>query len=105
MIGFSLCEQYMYLFKDFFNSCRHNVLLLDLESVSCTPDGLYILGVAGADLNFLTDFLNMHCNRSNVSDEVGIPDFAEQLFLGTMSSINASPLRFAASKRVISTMP
>ena len=54
---------------------------LYFKPVSHTPDCLDILRVRRIVLYLLSDLLDMHGHRGDISDGFHIPDFAEQFFL------------------------
>ena len=54
----------------------------DFKPVSNAPYRLNILRFRRVELDLLTDLLNMHGNRRDVSQRLHIPDLAEEFFLG-----------------------
>ena len=54
----------------------------DFKPVSNTPYRLNILRFRRVELDLLTDLLNMHGNRRDISQRLHIPDLAEEFFLG-----------------------
>ena len=57
-------------------------MLLYLEAVSDTPDGLDILGLRGIFLNLLANLLDVYGYGCNIADGIHIPDLTEQFFFG-----------------------
>ena len=54
----------------------------DFKPVSNAPYRLNILRFRRVELDLLTDLLNMHGNRRDISQRLHIPDLAEEFFLG-----------------------
>ena len=54
----------------------------NFKPVSNAPYRLNILRFCRVELDLLTDLLNMHGNRRDISQRLHIPDLAEEFFLG-----------------------